>query len=624
MPNGYDSVKDLASTVAGQGRPEDRHVGQVICLGMDELKLKLGEARWAKTQALIRKIMEETLEKVLGQNDSFMRSRDGSYVVVFGDAQADVAEAKAARISELANSLLFGEDEVSGITVQPISVAHGGMTAGPERSPEDVLNGLLEKARQRSLLHTAEDESSGDADGLIKPLAEPVDSTESAGTTKNIKAGMEPPSNRKAKDRAALMEEFKAQEDPEIRFGYAPFWDSENNRVALFQCFPMRVNPIGGPMLRGYDVLGANAEPAAIVDLDLATLEIGLLAHSTQLRSGNPQILVFPVQYETLCDPRGHRELVKTLKMAPSHVQKTIVMQLSGVPEGTRLSDLLSPIQPYVNTLMVSVSAGEAAAKSAGYLGQFRSVGVSIAVVTLPAKSQPSDEAAAVKFLMSGEKLGMNTGIGGIAFPHLVKAFATMKVQFFAGALFGGPFYKLPRAHRLKTEQFEQAGNLALAEAKSKSFDIADWSNIADRYGITFGVTQVDKAGVACFTYLSNGVYDLTGYEPSELEGQPVSTLRARDMDKLAASAFFGRLNQAGEGTVRLKNARKDGALFGVRIRALRLPAGSSNGASGETFYAFYEKCNWKNIPTGTSSKGAMKSANGGAETSGIPTSPPV
>ena len=602
MPHGFESVKDLASTVAGQGRPEDIHVGQVICLGMDELKVKLGEARWEKTQALIRKIMEETLDKILGQNDSFMRSRDGSYVVVFGDAQADVAEAKAARISELANSLLFGEDEVSGITVQPISVAHGGMTVGSERSPEDVLNSLLEKARQRSLLHAAEDASSGDAVGLIKAMEESVEATESTGTTKNIETGVEPPSNRKAKDRAALIEEFKAQEDPEISFGYASFWDSENNRVALFQCFPMRVNPIGGPMLRGYDVLGANAEPAAIVDLDLATLEIGLLAHSTQLRSGNPQILVFPVQYETLCDPRGHRELVKTLKMAPSHVQKTIVMQLSGVPEGTRLADLIAPLQPYMNTLMVSVSASQAGAKSPGYLRQFRSVGVSIAVVNLPSKSQPADEAAAVKFLMSAEKLGMNTGISGIASPHLVKAFATMKVQFFAGPLFGGPFYRLPRAHRLKTEQFEQPGNLALAEAKSKSLDIADWSNIADKYGITFGVTKLDKSGVACFTYLSSGVSELSGFEPSELEGQPVSTLQARDMDKLAASAFFGRLNQAGEGTVRLKNVRKDGALFGVRIRAFRLPAGGSNGASGETFYAFYEKCNWKNIPARPSS----------------------
>ena len=142
MPHGFESVKDLASTVAGQGRPEDIHVGQVICLGMDELKVKLGEARWEKTQALIRKIMEETLDKILGQNDSFMRSRDGSYVVVFGDANLDVAEAKAARISELANSLLFGEDEISGITVQPVVVTQGGATVGEGRSPEDILNGL--------------------------------------------------------------------------------------------------------------------------------------------------------------------------------------------------------------------------------------------------------------------------------------------------------------------------------------------------------------------------------------------------------------------------------------------------------------------------------------------------
>ena len=61
MPSGFDSVKDLASSVASQGRPEDMHVGQVICLGMDELKEKLGEARWVKTQELLRKIMEETL-----------------------------------------------------------------------------------------------------------------------------------------------------------------------------------------------------------------------------------------------------------------------------------------------------------------------------------------------------------------------------------------------------------------------------------------------------------------------------------------------------------------------------------------------------------------------------------
>ena len=414
MPSGFDSVKDLASSVASQGRPEDMHVGQVICLGMDELKKKLGEARWVKTQELLCKIMEETLDKVLGSNDSFMRSRDGSYVVVFGDANLDVAEAKAARISELANSLLFGEDEISGITVQPVVVTQGGATVGEGRSPEDILNGLLEKASKRSLLHRSEDAVKERGGKSAESPAEPNVLVENETQTDDIEVGTEPQSNRKAKDSSALRREFKALEQPEIRFGYAPIWDSKNNRVALFRCFPMRVNPIGGPMLEGYAVLGASAEPAQIVDLDLATLEVGLLAHSTQLRTGNPQILVFPIQYETLCDPRGHRELVKILKMAPPQVQKTIVLQLSGVPEGTRLADLMSPIRPFVNSMMVSISAHMVGAKSAGYLSQFRAVGVSIAIVDLPAKIQAPDEAASVKFLTSAEKLGMNIGLSGI------------------------------------------------------------------------------------------------------------------------------------------------------------------------------------------------------------------
>lgn len=115
------------------------------------------------------------------------------------------------------------------------------------------------------------------------------------------------------------------------------------------------------------------------------------------------------------------------------------------------------------------------------------------------------------------------------------------------------------------------------------SSDIADWSKIADRYDITFAVTGIYRAGVACFTYLSRGTLALRGFEPAHLIGQPFSTIQTRDWGHLAVSAYFGQTTKSGDGTACLKNVRKDGTLFGVRVWGIRVPGGGSDADAGVT-----------------------------------------
>ena len=63
-----------------------------------------------------------------------------------------VAESKAARISEYANTVLFGSEDTSCITVQGVVETSEGLMPGAKRNPLDIVQSLMSKAKKRSLL----------------------------------------------------------------------------------------------------------------------------------------------------------------------------------------------------------------------------------------------------------------------------------------------------------------------------------------------------------------------------------------------------------------------------------------------------------------------------------------
>ena len=343
-----------------------------------------------------------------------------------------------------------------------------------------------------------------------------------------------------------------------------------------------------------YGVLQADALPADIVDLDLLTLETGLLAHSSILSRGSTQLMTFPIHYETLCDSRGHREFATILKAAPTPVQNTIILELHNLPEGvpeSRLATLLLPLRSSTKTILVTVPPTFARDNPIVHLSHFKGVGVSMVVVDLPARVSNMDTNSTIKIVTAAKKLGMHTAVTGIVDAETLQVFKKMKVGFYAGPLFGGPFFKLPRAHRLKGPDLLRPISLAFAEAKSKSYDFLEWAFVAEKYGLAFAATQADSDGVPRFLFASEGVRDLTGYEPEELVGAPVSMLQALDLDRSADSSFFTRLNSVGEASVRLKNVSKNGVFYGVRIRACRPLAGELAGSHPQIYFSLFEQC---------------------------------
>ena len=620
MSHRLESIQDLAGTVLDRSADERLSLGQVMCLGLEELKEKLGEARWSKVQDLIRKTMDEALEKFLDPQDSWMRARDGSYLIVFGGSDPLVAESKAARISEYANTVLFGSEDTSCITVQGVVETSEGLMPGAKRNPLDIVQSLMSKAKKRSLLPPSlrnAGYSERDEIKTARSTEMPSNRTDlpsrfgigSADQMVLCEEAAPHGSNRRSPElRSALFQKFEELSGSETEIRYAPVWDAGNERVAIFECVPQRNNPLGGVPLSEYGVLQADATASDIVDLDLLTLENGLLAHSSILSKGSTQLMTFPIHYETLCDSQGHRELATILKAAPTPVQNTIILELHNLPDGvpeSRLATLLLPLRSSTKTILFSVPPTFVRDNPLVNLAHFKGVGVSMVVVDLPARITNMDTNSTIKILTAAKKLGLHTAVTGVVDAETLQVFKSMKVGFYAGPLFGGPFFKLPRAHRLKGPDLLRPINRAFAEAKSKSYEIADWAFVAEKYGLAFTATQADSNGVPRFLFASDGVRDLTGYEPQELVGAPVSMLQALDIDKLAASSFFARLNVVGEASVRLKNVSKEGAFYGVRIRACRPAAGGLAASHPHIYFSLFEQCGHDEIQNACHSRRA-------------------
>lgn len=580
-----NSIEDVEAKVASHPSKDSLTLGQVVCLGLDDLKEKVGDQRWRRTEELVGQLIETAIDEVLGVDDSFMRSRDGSYLIVFGSDNPVAAEAKAARIASLVNRRLFGEEDTDGITVQNVVATSDGVEAGERRNPLSIIETLLTKAQHLSL---AKDDRQ--ANSAKRDVTTGSDVGSRPAIAGDVTHGGTHKFSRPTALHEALLQEFATLSAGSIRFAFRPVWQPKTERNAVFHCVPLKDSLIEGEPYEDYRVLGADAARDDIAELDFAVMEFALLAQSRRLAQGGRQLVSFNLHFETLSTTRLRNEIIALLDKAPRELCETLLIQVVGIPEGVtegRFAEIIKPLQGYARDVVALIDLTGMQIPSAGQFARLRAAGIRSLFIRLPEWGAAVPMTAMRKMIGSLRRCGMRFGVSNVALVKTLEVWRQEGASFFVGVLFGGPFDQLPSTYQYPITEMRLPGSKAMVCAKANGRDIDVWQRIASKFDVAFCAISLDDAGVPRVDYLSEGVEELLGYAPANLTGKPLHSLVADDVDQTVATEFLDRLRVYGEASVTLSLICRDGKEKFCRIVASRPPHAHTQPQT--MFYAYLE-----------------------------------
>lgn len=589
-PRRLNTLDDIRTLITESNPEQPLHVGQMMNLGLDALKERLGEARWRKAADFVDRALQAALEEELDPGDRYIRSRDGAYVIVFDSPDSLKATAKAVRVAEIVNRRLFGEDGVDGVEVAGFVASDDGMAPGETRKPGELIAELAERARTHQL-SAARDERAAPADDR----SDAERAMPGSGPARGFDAGFDP---------ADMFEAIRLDGEGHVGVGYLPIYDLRHERVARYHCLPVRQDPLTSTQYLGYEALPMGDGEEALLSLDMKTFETAVREHVACLKSGVTVHTGVNIHFETLSAKRCRERIMGLLRQAPASVQRTLVPVIHGVPAGvtdSRMQELFAPLLHIMKEVVVSLDPRDYRARLSGHILKLAGQGITRVVLTFPETLEPSDQSWVTTMQHGGFWKSVSFTAGNVCTPAVANRLKELGVSYAFGPLFGGPYSRHMRPYAASFSELARPGNCALAYAKVAAFEKARMQAIADHFNVTFAVTKPNAAGEPCFYYLSPNAEALTGYSRQELIGEPVRLLQSDQTDRRRAAAFFQRLKQCGEASVVLANRRKDGASFANRITATAPPA--SHHAPRETFYAFLEREPANDAPTTASTQ---------------------
>ncbi|MEQ8604406.1 MAG: PAS domain S-box protein [Marivibrio sp.] len=570
------TLDDIRTLITDSDPKKPLHVGQVMNLGLDALKARLGEARWRKAADFIDRQLHAALQSELDADDRYMRSRDGSYVIVFSSPDPLQATAKAIRIADMVNKRLFGEEGVDGVEVAGFVASDEGLAPGETRKPGDLIADLAERARTHMLSAERGERSAPSGERSETERAMP-----DSGPARGFADGFDP---------AEMFEAIRLEGEARVGVGYLPIYDLKREAVDRFLCLPVRQDPLTSTQYLAYEALPMGGGDEALLALDMTAFETALREHAECLGRGLSMRTGVNIHFETLSTKRCRERIMSLLRQAPASLQRTLVPVIHGVPAGvtdTRVQDLFAPLLQVMSEVAVSLDPRDYRARLPAHILKLAGHGITRVILTFPETLEPGDQSWLTAVQHGGFWKSVTFTAGNVCTPAVAQRLKELGVSYAFGPLFGGPYTRHVRPYAAAFSEFERPGACALAYAKVAAFEKARMQAIADHFNVTFAVTKPNAAGEPCFYYLSPNSEELTGYARDELIGEPVKRLQCDETDRRRAAAFFQRLKRCGEASVVLANRRKDGAAFSNRITATAPPA--SHHAPRETFYAFLE-----------------------------------
>lgn len=443
------SMTEFLSIVGLAGGTDSLNLGQIVCLGTEDLRDRLGEERWTKAQAHIGDVIEKSIAEHCNAQDAFFKCRDASFLIVFSTRSADKSELIAAAIANAVNKILMGTEDLRAVTVRGISQSGSHLTLTEAKDPLGMLDALQNKAHKVSI----SDEDAAPA--AAKPAMAEAQA-KSPGQTRTGTGGSMPSIPKG--NRAELLAKLSIVKDAPVEFRFLPIWFNGERKIWTFNCAPMRPSTMVGETTWNYGVLGAKPQISEVVDLDIAALEHGLIELTDHLVAGRQCQLVPNIHFETLTNYRGRNEISALLGALPQRLRQSILPNIMYVPQGVpdgRLTDITGHLKPFCKQIGAVLVPSKLEGDVARTLTRLKNCGFSGIFVRA---NQTITRNHMDWILHVVDKINAIGGISGVtAIPddeHMFK-FAYSPAKVCAGESLGGPFETMPAPYEFDAKKLE-------------------------------------------------------------------------------------------------------------------------------------------------------------------------
>jgi PAS domain S-box-containing protein len=130
-------------------QPMAVHVaGKIKLIGLEEIKASLG-SRWPALAARVMQTAEHIVKRRCGPRDSWSRTDDSGFVIIFGDLNEAEATLRAATIARDIRARLIGEGEQPSTAQVTAITTPVDLPQGAERSPAVVAEAIGERLNAR-------------------------------------------------------------------------------------------------------------------------------------------------------------------------------------------------------------------------------------------------------------------------------------------------------------------------------------------------------------------------------------------------------------------------------------------------------------------------------------------
>ncbi len=458
------SMTEFLALVGAAEGSESLNLGQIVCLGAEDLRERLGDARWAKAQDHIGDTIEKAIGEHCGARDAYFKCRDASFLIVFASRSADKAELVSAAIANAVNKILMGTEELRAVTVRGISQSGRNLTLSAAKDPQGILNALQSKAHRVSISNDDHEPAPGsDRPAVTTPAA--ISPAAIAPTAGRAGADGKLPSIPKG-NRAELLAKLSVIKDAPVEFRFLPIWFNGERKIWTFNCAPTRPSTMVGETTWNYGVLGANPQISEVVDLDIAALEHGLIELTDHLVAGRECQLVPNFHFETLTNYRGRNEISSLLSSLPQRLRQSILPNVMYVPQGVpdgRLTDITGHLKPFCKEIGAIIVPSKLEGNVVRSLARLKSCGFNGIFVRA---NQTITRNHMDWILHVIDKINAIGGVSGVtAIPddeHMFKlAYSTAKVC--AGQSLGGPFETMPAPFEFDARKLERTDLAAIA-----------------------------------------------------------------------------------------------------------------------------------------------------------------
>lgn len=454
------NLDDLLTSLAEAPERKRIAMGEVVCLGLEAVRRRIGEANWAHTENLVAQLVRKAIQRVCAPADTYLRCSDGSFVIVFASCNETIAKARSVKIAEIVNQALFGLEHMDGVTIHSAVETADGYSVDQGRSAAEVLTEMTERAARRELL----------PERVVLPELAKAETA----TTRKVKAkGAEtpPPDAAAETERKAAVETdpiphcrdqliaaMHGFDSEPITFKFIPIWRVGKPDATYFHCMPMRAGTLGAPAARGYDVLGQDPPRRRIIELDLAALEHSLLALAGGVRKQPRMRLSVNLHFETLASAPGREGLMSLLSETPKALRDRLSCRISDIPAGApegRLSELTAQLAPQVETLTSIVEYIEPMQVQARQLRRLRAARIRVVFLRDPDAVSNDPLAYGGRFTRLCADIGIMPGISRVERVNRALQWSYAGFALMTGSVLGGPYDVPPSNLPINVGSFE-------------------------------------------------------------------------------------------------------------------------------------------------------------------------